>query len=53
MKNLILMNIDNLRKDVVGIYNNEENLTPFLDSLSTAPLMSVHRIRLLSYLELF
>jgi arylsulfatase A-like enzyme len=35
MKNVILLTIDTLRKDVLGIYNNNEmNLTPFIDSLS-------------------
>ena len=33
MKNVILLTIDTLRKDVVGIYNKEKNLTPFIDSL--------------------
>ena len=33
MKNVILLTIDTLRKDVVGIYNKENNLTPFIDSL--------------------
>lgn len=33
MKNLILLTIDTLRKDVVGIYNKENNLMPFIDSL--------------------
>ncbi len=33
MKNVVLLTIDSLRKDVVGIYNKENNLTPFIDSL--------------------
>jgi len=33
MKNLILLTIDALRKDVLGCYGNKNNLTPFLDSL--------------------
>jgi len=33
MKNVILLTIDALRKDVVGCYGNKDGLTPFLDSL--------------------
>ena len=33
MKNVILLTIDTLRKDVLGCYGNKNNLTPFLDSL--------------------
>ncbi len=33
MKNVILLTIDALRKDVLGCYGNKNNLTPFLDSL--------------------
>ena len=33
MKNVILLTIDALRKDVLGIYNNEKNFTPFINSL--------------------
>ena len=33
MKNIILLTIDTLRKDVLGCYGNKDNLTPFLDSL--------------------
>ena len=34
MKNIILLTIDTLRKDALGIYDKESDLTPFLDSLS-------------------
>lgn len=33
MKNIILLTLDALRKDVLGNYGNEEGLTPFVDSL--------------------
>ena len=33
MKNVILLTIDVLRKDVLGCYGNQEGLTPFIDSL--------------------
>ncbi len=33
MKNVILLTLDTLRKDVLGCYGNSEGLTPFLDSL--------------------
>ena len=33
MKNVILLTIDVLRKDVLGCYGNESGLTPFIDSL--------------------
>jgi len=33
MKNIILLTIDALRKDVLGCYGNKNKLTPFLDSL--------------------
>jgi len=33
LKNIILLTIDTLRKDVLGCYGNKDNLTPFLDSL--------------------
>ena len=33
MKNLILITIDTLRRDMVGIYDNKSSLTPHLDSL--------------------
>ena len=33
MKNVILLTIDVLRKDILGGYGNESGLTPFIDSL--------------------
>jgi arylsulfatase A-like enzyme len=33
MKNVILLTIDTLRKDVLGCYGNELGLTPFIDSI--------------------
>ena len=33
MKNVILLTIDALRKDVLGVYDKEKKLTPFIDSL--------------------
>jgi len=33
MKNVILLTIDALRKEVIGCYGNKDGLTPFLDSL--------------------
>jgi len=33
MKNVILLTIDTLRKDVLGCYGNKDKLTPFIDSL--------------------
>jgi len=33
MKNVILLTIDTLRKDVLGCYGNKNKLTPFIDSL--------------------
>jgi len=33
MKNVILLTIDTLRKDVLGCYGSKEGLTPFIDSL--------------------
>ena len=33
MRNVILLTIDALRKDVLGCYGNENRLTPFIDSL--------------------
>ena len=33
MKNIILLTIDTLRKDVLGCYGNKNKLTPFIDSL--------------------
>jgi len=33
MKNVILLTIDTLRKDVLGCYGNKDGLTPFIDSI--------------------
>ncbi len=33
MKNIVLLTVDALRKDVLGCYGNESGLTPFIDSL--------------------
>ncbi len=33
MKNVILLTLDALRKDVVGCYGNKKGLTPYIDSL--------------------
>jgi arylsulfatase A-like enzyme len=33
MKNVILLTIDAVRKDLLGIYGNKKGLTPFIDSL--------------------
>jgi arylsulfatase A-like enzyme len=33
MNNVILITVDALRKDMLGIYNEKSNLSPFLDSL--------------------
>ena len=33
MKNVVLLTIDTLRKDVLGCYGNQNSLTPFLDSI--------------------
>jgi len=33
MKNVILLTIDTLRKDVLGCHNDQSKLTPFIDSL--------------------
>ena len=33
MKNVILLTVDALRKDVLGYYGNKDKLTPFVDSL--------------------
>jgi len=33
LKNVILLTIDTLRKDVLGCYGNKDGLTPFIDSL--------------------
>ena len=33
MKNVILLTVDALRRDVLGCYGNKEGLTPFMDSL--------------------
>ncbi len=35
MRNVILLTIDALRKDVIGCYGNENELTPFIDSLQS------------------
>jgi len=34
MKNVVLLTIDCLRKDVLGCYGNQDGLTPFLDSIA-------------------
>jgi len=34
MKNVILLTIDTLRKDVLGCYGSQEEVTPFLDSIA-------------------
>jgi arylsulfatase A-like enzyme len=34
MKNVVLLTIDCLRKDVVGCYGNQDGLTPFIDSIA-------------------
>lgn len=39
MKNVILLTIDVLRKDVLGLYGNDLGLTPFLDSLKEKSLV--------------
>ncbi len=39
MKNVVLLTIDVLRKDVIGLYGNEQGLTPFLDSLKASSLV--------------
>ena len=33
MKNVILLTIDTLRKDVMGLYGSTKGLTPFIDSI--------------------
>lgn len=33
MKNIILITVDTMRKDVFGCHGNKENLTPFIDSI--------------------
>jgi arylsulfatase A-like enzyme len=33
MKNVVLVTIDTLRRDVFGCYGNEQTLTPFMDSI--------------------
>lgn len=39
MKNVVLLTIDVLRKDVIGLYGNDLGLTPFLDSLKNRSLV--------------
>ena len=34
MKNVILITIDSLRADMLGAYGGEDNLTPFIDSIT-------------------
>ena len=34
MKNVVLLTIDTLRKDVLGCYGSQQGLTPFLDSIA-------------------
>jgi len=38
MKNIILLTIDTLRKDILGCYGNKDKLTPFIDSLKVVYL---------------
>ena len=33
MKNVVLLTIDTLRQDALGCYGNQQNLTPFIDSI--------------------
>ncbi len=33
MKNVILITIDTLRADMLGLYGSDKNLTPYIDSL--------------------
>jgi arylsulfatase A-like enzyme len=35
MKNIMLITIDTLRKDMLGVYGSKNNLTPFIDSLES------------------
>jgi arylsulfatase A-like enzyme len=39
MKNLILLTIDALRRDMVGLYNPDSVLTPFIDSLDNRSVL--------------
>ena len=39
MKNVILLTVDTLRKDVLGCYGNKNGLTPFVDSLQNKCIM--------------
>jgi len=41
MKNVILLTIDTLRKDVLGCYDSKSNLTPFIDSLQGLSLIHI------------
>ena len=34
MKNVVLLTIDTLRKDALGVYGNADGLSPFIDSLA-------------------
>lgn len=39
MKHVVLFTIDALRRDAVGVYGNNQGLTPFLDSLTSDSLV--------------
>ena len=39
MKNVVLFTIDTLRRDVLGIYGNEEGLTPNLDAIKSESIV--------------
>ncbi len=39
MKNVILITVDCMRKDVLGCYGNADGLTPFMDSIAKSCLV--------------
>ncbi len=39
MKNVVLLTLDTLRKDILGCYGNKEGLTPFLDSIENKSII--------------
>ena len=42
MKNVILLTVDTLRKDVLGCYGNKSGLTPFIDSATHSFIVETH-----------
>ena len=51
MKNVILLTIDTLRRDVLGCYGNEDGLSPFVDSVAEQGLLFTNNYTIAPYTQ--